>query len=95
MFLPLQVLDEENETASKAAGDQKEKEKMLFNVIFTTENGSFDEDSNRPKIRTLKKTEKKPKHIKVNIMKKIAYFLNPLVYIIFNGLYFVYFLRFF
>ena len=76
-------------------GEQKEQEKMLFNVIFTPGNESFDEDSNIKKTKTLKKKEKKYKNFKINIMKKIAYFLNPLVYVIFSALYFVYYLYFF
>ena len=68
---------------------------MLFNVIFTAGDESIDEDSNINKIKTLEKTEKKPKHFKIKMMKKIAYFLNPLVYVIFSALYFVYYLYFF
>ena len=78
-----------------AAGDQKEKEKMLFNVIFTPGEESLDEDSNISKIKSLEKTGKNNKNIKINMMRKIAYFLNPLVYVIFSVLYFVYFLHFF
>ena len=66
---------------------------MLFNVIFTAGDESIDEDSNINKRR--EKTENKSKHFKIKMMKKIAYFLNPLVYVIFSALYFVYYLYFF
>ena len=76
-------------------GDQKEKEKMLFNVIFTAGDESIDEDGNINKIKTLERTGKKSGHFKLRMMKKIAFFLNPLLYVILSALYFVYFLYFF
>ena len=68
---------------------------MLFNVIFTAGDENIEEDSNINKIKTLEKTKKKSKHYKLSLMKNIAYFLNPLAYVIFSALYFVYYLYFF
>ena len=42
--MTFKVIDEEPETDTK--DDEREKEKMLFNVIFTAEDGNIAEKSN-------------------------------------------------
>ena len=73
---------------------------MLFSVIFTAEDGNISKESNVKRAKrmddvNLKTKEKKLKTAKINFMKKIAYILNPLVYVVFSALYFVYYLKFF
>ena len=85
--------DSENEVAEE---DGKEKEKMLFSIIFAANDDRlkyFDKitDNNS------KKKGKKSKilRIKMKIMKQIAFFLNPLAYVLFSAFYFLYYLNFF
>ena len=101
ILTPFKIIDEDNEKDAAVLDDQREKEKMLFNVIFTAEDGDISSQSDNKKVRTglgdikLDKKEKKNNKVKINMMKNIAYILNPLTYVIFSALYFVYYLKFF
>ena len=76
---------------------------MLFSVIFAANDESLKEDANLDKIHTLtennseKRDEKKADQrlVKIKIMKQIAFFINPLVYVLYSVGYFVYYLNFF
>ena len=86
-----------------ADDEGREKEKMLFSVIFAANDESLKEEANLDKIPTLTdsnseaKKEKKPDQrlVKIKIMKQIAFFLNPLAYVLFSAFYFLYYLNFF
>ena len=83
--------------------DGREKEKMLFSVIFAANDESLKEETNLDKVSPLvaknnpeKKEEKADQRlVKIRIMKKIAFFINPLVYVLYSVIYFLYYLIFF
>ena len=83
--------------------DGREKEKMLFSVIFAANDESLKEETNLDKVSPLvaknnseKKEEKADQRlVKIRIMKQIAFFINPLVYVLYSVIYFLYYLIFF
>ena len=83
--------------------DGREKEKMLFSVIFAANDESLKEETNLDKVSPLvakNNPEKKEeiadqRLVKIRIMKKIAFFINPLVYVLYSVIYFLYYLIFF
>ena len=69
---------------------------MLFSVIFSSEDGNSTSAKPSPLAKAkVEKKEKKYKHVKINVMKKIALYINPLIYVIFSSLYFVFYLSIF
>ena len=82
--------------------DGREKEKMLFSVIFAANDDTLKEEANLDKIATLaknsseKKEEKADQRLaKIKIIKQIAFVVNPLVYVLYSVIYFLYYLIFF
>ena len=77
----------------------REKEKMLFSVIFSANDESLKEEANLDKLSpppSKKKEEKaNQRRFKIKIMKHIAFFINPLVYVLYSVFYFLYYLNFF
>ena len=69
---------------------------MLFSVIFSSEEGNSTTTKPSPlaKVKPEKK-QNKYEHVKINVMKKIALYINPLIYVIFCSLYFVFYLSIF
>ena len=97
----LKILDAESETDSTIGEDNREKEKKLFNVLFSADTDSITTQSSAlKKVSSLvdineEKKENKYKLVKLNVMRQIALFINPLIYVIFSVVYFVYYLNFF
>ena len=79
----------------------REKEKMLFSVIFSANDESLKEEANLDKLShppssSEEKEEKaNRRRFKIKIMKHIAFFINPLVYVLYSVFYFLYYLNFF
>ena len=103
----IQILDAEisgdsAEVEVEGENDGREKEKMLFSVIFSANDDTLKEEANLDKISPLaqKNSEKKEEKadqrlVKIKIMKQIAFFINPLVYVLYSVIYFIYYLFFF
>ena len=98
----MQNLDAEISKESEieeAEEDGKEKEKMLFSIIFAANDERLKQENYLNKItgnNSKKKGEKsKVLRIKIKIMKQIAFFLNPLAYVLFSAFYFLYYFNFF
>ena len=82
--------------------DGREKEKMLFSVIFAANDESLKEETNLDKVAPLAKNNSEKKEekadqrlVKIKIMKQFAFFINPLVYVLYSVIYFLYYLIFF
>ena len=99
----IQILDAEisgdsAEAEVEGEDDGREKEKMLFSVIFAANDDTLKEEANLDKISPLaekKEGKADQRLVKIKIMKQIAFFINPLVYVLYSVIYFIYYLFFF
>ena len=97
--------DSENKEAEE---DGKEKEKMLFSIIFAANDERLKEEKyldnitdNNSKKKGRKSEDQNQRkrarnlRMKIKIMKQIAFVLNPLAYVLYSVFYFLYYLNFF
>ena len=98
-----QVMEQKlEEKKSETYEDDKEHEKMIFSLVFNgnPNSGNIQQPTGNGfgNVMNASKDQEQSKQLdmkKLNLMKKIAKVINPLVYVLFAIFYFIYYMLFF